>query len=87
METNGPAVSVSNDLSDPVIVVYLKGAGMPGGRIEAGDIKYYTFDLTDRDRCTTAPIVALSLSGTVVARIAAPACLDRAFRLSDHVVP
>ena len=87
IEEPATGVNIENDLPTPVEIVYLKGGGMPGGRLEPARSRTFVFGLSDQQTCTTADIVARSAGGTVVARIPAPVCRDRAFSLSDYVVP
>jgi len=87
IEEQATGVNIQNDLPNPVEIVYLKDQETPGGRLEPTRSRTFTFDLSDEHQCTTADIVARSLDGTVLARIPAPVCRDRAFRLSDWLVP
>ncbi len=85
-------VTIRSDLSDPVEIVYLKDGEMPGGRLEPGATRTFSFDLVRWGvpadaSCTTGDIIARSLDGHLVARIPPPVCVERAIRLSDWVVP
>lgn len=77
---------ITNDLASDVEIVYLKAVSTAGVRLKPNETRIFTFDLSDEQPCSTSDVIARSLDGTVVARIPAPVCRDRSFRLSDYPV-
>jgi hypothetical protein len=82
-------VDISNDTTTAVDVFYSEG-GPSKGHLEPQQSRIFEFDLQPgipgRD-CTFSDIVAKAADGTVVARVAAPVCVDRRISLAEWLAP